>query len=272
MSALDLFASSMGAFMLLSVMALPFFPNTGDSPQLAAKVKADLEKAKDELDKARQDRDKAHEERDKAKQNAENLAKELLDVKLPDLDLVICLDLTNSMETEIGSLKREIGDLGRVLNTLAPTVGVGIVAFGDTIWDRPVHHFDIDTNVENVRRFVSTLQPDMGRGGAGNSPEAIHRALTQALSLTWRPIAKRRYIVVVSDTPEVDQRDLALEAASRFSGPDGRFVSAIVAGGASLNDYTLSFMESLATAGKGSFIDAREDSLIGSILLSILGP
>ena len=132
MSALDLFASSMGAFMLLSVMALPFFPNTGDSPELVAEVKAELEKAEQERDQAKQERDQAKQERDQAKQKAEDLAKELSDVKVPDLDLVICLDLTSSMGGVIDALKREIRDLGSVLDALAPTVGIGVVAFGDT--------------------------------------------------------------------------------------------------------------------------------------------
>lgn len=42
MSALDLFASALGAFMLLAIVALPFFPNTGDSPELVAEVQAEM--------------------------------------------------------------------------------------------------------------------------------------------------------------------------------------------------------------------------------------
>ena len=63
-----------------------------------------------------------------------------------------------------------------------------------------------------------------------------------------------------------------IEAAREFSSQDGRFVSAIVAGGAALNAYTLASMKSLAEAGKGSYMDGREDSTIGSILLAIFGP
>ena len=33
MSALDLFASALGAFILMTVILLPYFPNTGDSPE-----------------------------------------------------------------------------------------------------------------------------------------------------------------------------------------------------------------------------------------------
>lgn len=42
MSALDLFASALGAFMLLTIAALPFFPNTGDSPELVAELEATM--------------------------------------------------------------------------------------------------------------------------------------------------------------------------------------------------------------------------------------
>lgn len=42
MSALDLFASALGAFMLLTIAALPFFPNTGDSPGLMAEIEANM--------------------------------------------------------------------------------------------------------------------------------------------------------------------------------------------------------------------------------------
>lgn len=39
MSALDLFASAMGAFMFLAIIALPFFPNTGSSPESISEIK-----------------------------------------------------------------------------------------------------------------------------------------------------------------------------------------------------------------------------------------
>ncbi len=53
MSALDLFASALGAFMLLAIVTMPFFPNTGDSPQLiediTAEMQGELEALRDQL-------------------------------------------------------------------------------------------------------------------------------------------------------------------------------------------------------------------------------
>lgn len=51
MSALDLFASAMGAFMFLAIIALPFFPNTGDSAERVADIKSELKKRKRKLPK-----------------------------------------------------------------------------------------------------------------------------------------------------------------------------------------------------------------------------
>ena len=52
MSALDLFASALGAFILLTVVSLPYFSNTGSSDADVAKIRKDLSKAKSALQKS----------------------------------------------------------------------------------------------------------------------------------------------------------------------------------------------------------------------------
>ena len=54
MSALDLFASALGAFILISVVLFPYFPNTGDSPERVAEVRAQLEQVQSELQATRE--------------------------------------------------------------------------------------------------------------------------------------------------------------------------------------------------------------------------
>ena len=50
MSALDLFASALGAFILISVVLFPYFPNTGDSQERVDEVKAQLTQANARLE------------------------------------------------------------------------------------------------------------------------------------------------------------------------------------------------------------------------------
>ena len=50
MSALDLFASALGAFILITLVLFPYFPNTGDSQEQVDEVKAQLAQANAELE------------------------------------------------------------------------------------------------------------------------------------------------------------------------------------------------------------------------------
>jgi len=52
MSALDLFASAMGAFILITLILFPFFPNTGDSPERIRDLRADLEQQMQQMAEA----------------------------------------------------------------------------------------------------------------------------------------------------------------------------------------------------------------------------
>ena len=72
MSALDLFASALGAFILITVVLLPFFPNLNMSGQAQAELEqaqAELAQAQAELAQAQaqSEREKAELEREKAK-------------------------------------------------------------------------------------------------------------------------------------------------------------------------------------------------------------
>ena len=53
MSALDLFASAMGAFILIALILIPYFPNTGDSTERVTEVMTQLEQVRQELLAAR---------------------------------------------------------------------------------------------------------------------------------------------------------------------------------------------------------------------------
>lgn len=55
MSALDLFASALGAFILLAVIFMPFFPNTGDHPKISEELRNRLQAAEARAEQLQQE-------------------------------------------------------------------------------------------------------------------------------------------------------------------------------------------------------------------------
>ena len=80
MSALDLFASAMGAFILITIVLFPFFPNLGDSSKRIVEEKARLEQ---ERAKLRQERTGLEQERAKLEQEKAKVSK----TKVEDAEL-----------------------------------------------------------------------------------------------------------------------------------------------------------------------------------------
>lgn len=114
MSALDLFASALGAFILITIVLLPFFPNLNMSgPEKAEleQAQAELEQAKAELAqaeaeleqaKAKSEREKAKLEREKAKLEKEKAKLEQAKAKAPKAK--------GQLEKRVEALQKEIDD------------------------------------------------------------------------------------------------------------------------------------------------------------------
>jgi len=263
MSALDLFASGMGAFVLLAVTAMPFFPNTGTSSE-KQEMQTELESA--------QSRSK----------QLEDLVMTLSQstVMIPPLDIVICLDITGSMYSQIDGLKAEISALSEVLDKISPSVGIGVVAFGDRRYKQPIYDLDITetTNMSKIQSFVDDLIPGMNDPDSNlnsDGPEAVTTALEHAITLSWRSESETRFIIVITDNAAYPDREaVAITAATNFSADEDQHVSAVRAQIRGFDDddqEALRFLKELAEAGQGNFVDAAGgESILSSLLLAIL--
>ena len=268
MSALDLFASGMGAFILLAVVGLIFFPNRGDSDERVAEVKEALAEARRERDQARRE----------LEQRVTEEQKQLKEIEIPDIDVVICLDVTGSMGGQIAGLQQQIVDLANVLDALAPSAGIGVVAFGDRAWRRPLYVQRIVETAQAaaLQGFVNTLSPAMGHTQAGpnrDTPEAVAMALEEAVRLNWRPVSQRRYIVAITDNPAYPDRvQAAMQAARSFASAAGQRVSTVRANAtAPGSDAAAPFLRELAEAGSGEYVDAAGGgSMIAGVLMAVL--
>ena len=106
MSALDLFASALGAFILIAVVLFPYFPNTGDSEVRVAEVRAQLEQVTSEL-QARRGQLGACESRNRQIQAALDACEEQRRASVSQAALGACESRNQQLETELESCQAQ---------------------------------------------------------------------------------------------------------------------------------------------------------------------
>ena len=271
-SAVDLFASALGAFIVVAFVLLPYFPNTGDAEAGEADVlRARLSQAEAERDSARRALEQARE------------AGRATVQALPPIDLVIALDTTGSMTGEVASLREEIAGLAELLVGLTEDAAIGIIDFKDGCGGQPALRVaplrEVDRrSVLQLTEFARSMSSGSMR--CNTTPdEDFAEALRTAVHSPWRTGSEYRSIVLISDNPaHTDLRDQAIADARDFASRSGaRYtVSAVFVDDrdSSLRSYpdTASFMQQVALAGNGQFVRSSESaSLSVMILLAVFG-
>ena len=304
-SALDLFASALGVFIVIAVLMFPYYLRQPSVEAALEGARAELAAAGHSLDEAERDAEGATTRRGQAEaalaearrrlQQAQTAAAALAEASgqeaaatqaasrrrgtpdrlkaaltIADLDLVFVMDATGSMRGELADLRASLLGVIRVLHRLAPTLRVGFVAYKDRGEPYVTRAFPLtamgDAGAQQVLRFVMQLRAD----GGGDVPEPVDEALEVARRMDWRRGAEGR-IVVIGDAPAHARGwQRALDLASEFqasaaAGDHPRSVSAIFTG----PEGGGGFFERLASAGAGDFME-HQGRMIESILISVL--
>jgi hypothetical protein len=300
-SALDIFASALGVFMLVSIL---MFPNYLKQPSIKAEqagAQAELAAAADDLVQARQAVADALEQRTAAETTlaeararlaeAEELAaraaqqpdpqevgapaepetmgEQKIRIAIADLDLVFVMDTTGSMRRELADLQANLIGIVRVLSRLSSSLRIGFVAYKDRGELYLTKAYSLqrmnDAHAAELVNFVDGLSAE----GGGDDPEPVDEALKAALALPWRADAQGR-IVVIGDAAAYQQGHafgLAEQFRRSSPGPQApRSVSAIFTGNSPVFRH---FFERLAAAGGGDLAD-HQGQMIESVLLSVL--
>lgn len=276
MSALDLFASALGAFILLAVIFLPFFPNTGDHPAVSEAVMQRLAQAEAEVavlkaaSAAKDQQISTLQQQNRGLQQA--LAKARASAKFPPVDIVIAIDSTGSMSDQINGLKTEVGQFAQLMRKLSPDFGMGIVEFKDRC-DVPVlRSFDLvamnDSSIAQLQTFANQISTDSS-GCNMDGPEAFKAALDRASQMNWRSSTTIRLIVMITDNqayPEEVEQAIALAASFRARGAGYSVGAAQVAD----DSETRVFLGRIADAGGGELVSGG-GSFTTTILLALAG-
>ena len=303
-SALDLFASALGVFVLLAVLLFPYYlrepsleqdvlgaeaelerlgaaltlaqKRAGEAGERKAEAEALRRRALAELEAAKQamaDADESFlEAASRAQETAQKkgaVARELASLAIDDLDLVFVMDATGSMRDEIADVQTNLLGIVRILHRLAPTLNVGFVAFKDRDAEYIARDFPLrpmeGANLGRIQRFVESL----AAGGGEDYPEPVGQALDKALAMNWRSGVEAR-IILIGDAPAHQRNwNRIFQSVGAFHASDSRGarrVSAIFTGS---RDQGRSFYQQVAKAGGGDFVTHR-GRIIESALLSVL--
>lgn len=112
------------------------------------------------------------------------------------LDLVICLDTTDSMSNDIDEVKKALTPMLREIVTEYPSFRIGLVLYKDYYEEYVVRKIDF---CADLSAFDEQVQRIRVRGGA-DIPEAVNEALYAAeTGYPWS--AEKRLIILIGDAP-----------------------------------------------------------------------
>jgi hypothetical protein len=124
------------------------------------------------------------------------LARILDQVEGDELDLVICLDTTDSMADDIDAVKTSLPAMVREKTARFSTFRLGLVLYKDYFEDYVVKRFAFTKDVGSFTSAVNKVRVAGGR----DIPEAVYEALYEALTgYDWS--AKTKMIVLIGDAP-----------------------------------------------------------------------
>lgn len=217
MSALDLFASAMGAFILITIVLFPFFPNMGDSSESITEERARLEqeKAKLQQERAKLEQEKSQvppkssplEERVKALEQEIDDTSVLLGIKTTAKKFVIVVDMSGSIYQPGSQDYRQFITLSvrDMLSSFQSKIELILVGFHAPnrrtqlhYWPENRHYFQV---MRSTRRQVSAAIDRWMNRVDGGTP--TREALLAALALSPEEI-----ILLSDGAPNEDWRNV----------------------------------------------------------------
>jgi len=178
------------------------------------------------------------------------------------LDLMFVIDTTGSMGDELRYLKEEISDVISKISGKNPnyTINLALLFYRDIGDDYVTRYFDFTTNIEQQRQNLSRQSSN----GGGDFPEAVDRALSEAVKKNWSAGYATRLIFHVCDAPPHDeQENITLFFNSvKEAAQKGIRIIPVASSGIDLPTEYLLRQEALMTGG--TYIFLTDDSGIGN--------
>jgi hypothetical protein len=132
------------------------------------------------------------------------------------LDLVLCLDTTESMANDMAEVKQSLVPMIRELLPEYPGFRLGLVFYKDYFEEYVVKRFDFTQDLDEVQKRIDSVRAWGGR----DIPEAVNEALYASITeYDWK--LERKRVILVGDAPahplprgDVDEADVKAAAAA----------------------------------------------------------
>ncbi len=192
-ASIDLFASALGAFVILTIISLPFFMNTDKSGELQPVVERYVE---------------LFDQVDRLQQQVEQLEQHNQQISINDLELLLLVDYSNSYASFLDGLEYELRTLSKFWSRRNKQIRVSLILYGDRKTRYPILQANIDLQGRNdLSEIYDLLHRIRSEGFKENNnshlnrdgPEALHLALEKALEFKWGLPQGQRFVFVHYD-------------------------------------------------------------------------
>ncbi|MDP4688062.1 MAG: VWA domain-containing protein [Salibacteraceae bacterium] len=191
----------------------------------------------------------------------------LIATEINDFDneaqVAFIVDATGSMSDELNFLKLDLEDVINKVGIKNPniTIQTGSVFYRDQGDDYLTKLSSFTTNIASTIKFIE----DQKAGGGGDTPEAVHSALEEALSkLAWNEHAKTRLAFLMLDAPPHHKREVIESLKKSINEAAKRGIKLIPIAASGVDKETEFLMRHFAIATNGTYVFITNDSGIGS--------
>ena len=247
MSSLDLFASAMGAFVIIAVILFPYYlkkaPTLDENKRLAK-----------ELTNAKKKVVALEETTKEAKSKADALQPK-------DIEVVFVCDTTGSMGGHIDGIKTNLKDVVDILKLVNKRTRVGFVAYKDIVERGHPNTYvtktfplrEMDTaSFNRLNSFVDNLTAFVAKNR--DLPESLSYGLSDAINMPWKSGKSKRIIIIITDASAKDPGKTIALAKQFMSRSDSAKITTILARTENMDPKAPAALKQLAQIGKGEYI------------------
>ena len=135
----------------------------------------------------------------------DDLKRKVRNLQASGLDVVVLLDATGSMDSEIEAAKNHVGLMIATLQALGIEFRLGVVAFRDRGEDYIVKSESLTSRLYKSVDFLDSLSA----AGGGDTPEAVLDAFQAAIKMRFSRKAEK-ILILVGDAPPKPQTESAV--------------------------------------------------------------